>query len=928
MNQELWRRVEDIFHAALERGLESRQTFLDEACNGDAVLRRRVEVLLSNEEQAGSFLEAPAIENLNAALMAGWLPTRTFGAYNILSALGSGGMGEVYRAHDSKLGRNVAVKVLPFEFARDPERLARFRREARTLASLNHPNIAAIYELVEESGEADYLVLELVEGETLLGPLPVNIALDYARQVADALEAAHDKGIIHRDLKPSNVKVTAQGRVKVLDFGLAKPMQGIDGNPDLVQGVAGMDAVSLAGRIAGTPGYMSPEQVRGEEVDARVDIWAFGCLLYELLAGKRAFAGATLQETTPNVLEREPDWQSLPAKTPRKICELLRKCVEKDARRRPQSIRDARRTIEQAQLGWNRWRGAAIATAVLSAVGIGVMLWLQASARSPNRDEWIQLTRLPDPVSQPALSPDGRKLAFVRSASTLLALGQIYVKTLPDGEPIQLTHDNNKKMSPAFSPDGRSVYYTSVDAQFNWETWMVAAQGGEPQWLRNATSLTWIGPRQVMFSSRPERRGVGIVTAEQGGTGEREVYFPMHDLGMAMRSQASPDGKWVLLAEITGYGNWGRCRVVPMDGSSQGRLVGPPGAECSFGAWSPDGKWMYLTSKPGELAHIWRQRFPDGRPEQFTAGLTEEEGIAIAPDGRSMVTAVGLQSAAIWVHDTNGERQISLLEGNAADPKFTPDGKQLCYRIMKAVPALGKEPGEVWVADLISGHSEPLAPGFAVLDYNLSGDGKQVVMGASDAEGKPRLWLAPLDRRSPPRQIPGVEGQSAQFGPTGEVFFRRKEGSSGFLYRVRPDGTGLRKALEQPIFTFEIAPGGDWIAAWAPSFEKSHIVKMFPLDGGAPIVVGSDTSLQWSSGGDTLWISAGAVPDGRTYIVPLTSGKILPPIPPGGFRSEQEIAHLPGARMMDRTGAPSPHRDVYAFDRRTVQRNLYSIPIP
>jgi serine/threonine protein kinase len=275
-------------------------------------------------------------------------------------------MGEVYRAHDSKLGRDVAIKTLPAEFARDPDRLARFRREARTLASLNHPNIAAIYGL-EESGDVDCLVMELVEGETLRGPLPLDKALEYARQVAEALEAAHDKAIIHRDLKPNNVKVTPQGRVKVLDFGLAKAIWGAEENQDLSQlaTVTSLES-SLTGRVLGTPPYMSPEQARGKDVDKRTDIWAFGCLLYELLAGKRAFPGETLQDTIAAVLEREPDWQALPAKTPAKIRDLLHQCLQKDAGRRLQTIADVRRTIEQVQRGWNRWRVAAIAGAALA----------------------------------------------------------------------------------------------------------------------------------------------------------------------------------------------------------------------------------------------------------------------------------------------------------------------------------------------------------------------------------------------------------------------------------------------------------------------------------------------------------------------------------------------------------------------------------
>ncbi len=313
MKKELWRRAEDLFHAALERSPEARRAFLDEACGEDAELRRQVEVLVSKDEGAGSFLEKPVLADATAMPGArGALLGRQYGPYRILSLLDEGGMGEVYRAHDTRLGRDVAIKTLPPEFVRNRERLARFRREARTLASLNHPNIEAIYGL-EESEEATCLVLELVEGDRLRGPLPLATALDRACQVAEALEVAHKHGIIHRDLKPANVKVTPDGRVKLLDFGLAKAILGAEGKQDYSQPTAVTGAGSVAGHILGTPGYMSPEQARGAEVDQRTDIWAFGCLLYELLAGKHAFGGETVSDTIAAVLEHEPDWQALPA---------------------------------------------------------------------------------------------------------------------------------------------------------------------------------------------------------------------------------------------------------------------------------------------------------------------------------------------------------------------------------------------------------------------------------------------------------------------------------------------------------------------------------------------------------------------------------------------------------------------------------------
>jgi hypothetical protein len=424
------------------------------------------------------------------------------------------------------------------------------------------------------------------------------------------------------------------------------------------------------------------------------------------------------------------------------------------------------------------------------------------------------------------------------------------------------------------------------------------------------------------------------------------VYVPATESGMAHRSYPSPNGKWVLLVEMDEDDFWLPCRLVPADGHSPGHAVGPLAGGCTFGAWSPDGKWMYFTSNALGANHIWRQRFPDGVPEQITSGPTEEEGIAMAPDGRSFVTAVALQNASLWVHYTKGERQVSL-EGNAADPVFTPDGKKLLYRIVREAPnAFGfynfyRDLAEVRVVDLESGHSEPLVPGLLALNFDVSVDGRQVVMETPDRDGKPRLWLASLDRSAPPRQIPNVEGKRPKFRLDGEILFRRMErkpgmaGSDGFIYRVRPDGTGMRAAFEQPVDPFwKASRDGRWIEFWGQLPGNGHPAQQYvPLDGGSPVLV-SDGWLDWvwSTDGGAVAISAngvGVVPEGRTYIVPLPPGKMFPRIPAGGFRSEEEIARLPGARRIDLAGAvPGPAPDVYAFYRGTAQRNLYRIPIP
>jgi serine/threonine protein kinase len=294
---------------------------------------------------------------------------------------------------------------------------------------------------------------------------------------------------------------------------------------------------------------------------------------------------------------------------------------------------------------------------------------------------------------------------------------------------------------------------------------------------------------------------MGIVASDERRRGQREVYLPRHEHAMAHLSYASPNGEWVLIVEMDEDHAWTPCRLLSRHANSPSRQVGPSAAACTSAAWSPDGKWMYVTSNAGGLNHIWRQRFPDGQPEQVTFGPTAEEGIAVAPDGRSFVTAAVLQNLSIWLHDTRGERQISSLEGIAVNAKFTADGKTLCYITVKQAPTqFSPQPGEVWVANLESGRSQSLVPGFQARDYDLSADGQQLVMDAADSEGQRGLWLAALDRQTPPRRIPnGDGGRQPMFAPDGDIFFRRGEGTTNFVYRIRPDGSRLQKALAQEI---------------------------------------------------------------------------------------------------------------------------------
>ena len=947
MTDARWQQVKALFEATVERPPSERAAFLTAATGGDEALRREIESLLeAHSSKTGftdrlPFRDTSPLEDSGAGAFGE--PTRTgpppvaaadLGPYRVIALLGKGGMGEVYRARDSKLHRDVALKVLPSAFALDPDRLARFRREAQMLAALNHPSIAAIYGL-EESNGRQALVLELVEGATLAdriedGPLRLVDALTMARQIAEALQAAHEKGIIHRDLKPANVKVTPSGVVKVLDFGLAKTAAG-DVEQTTALASPFVPGETQVGAVLGTASYMSPEQTRGQVVDARTDIWAFGCVLFEMLAGRKAFDADARSDAITRILEQEPDWSLLPKSTPAAIRQLLRQCLQKDRRRRLQSIADARVVIEQqlSPRAMSRATWMALAAVAVLIVSVGAYVWSRLDRRTASsRSDWVQLTNL-DSVTQPALSPDGRMVAFIRGPNTFVSPGELYVKLLPDGEPVALTNDNLSKMGPVFSPDGSRIAYT-VNAGNSWDTWEVPTLRGEARlWLRNASGLTWLDKGDVMFSEIKTGLHMAIVRSTETRAESRDLYVPPHVSGMAHRSQVAPDGKWVLLVEMDEKGVWIPCRLLPVDGGPS-RPVGPAAARCTNVAWSPDGRWMYFSADAGDGFHIWRQRFPDGRPEQVTSGPTEEEGVAIAPDGKSLITSVGLTQRSVWLHEPSGERQISL-EGYAYWPLLSADGRKVCFRLSRT-PATGQAPSELWVADLRSGHRQRLFPGQLVTGHDVSRDDR-VVAAVLERDGKTGVWLAWLDGREPPNRIPHADGDNPRFGRDGEIVFRGLEGNSGVLYRIRENGERRERIAQLSGAVFgTVSPDGEWLSSPGP--DSSTI--LYSTSGRPSLTLlpnSRSTRLRWSLNGLQAYMSiqygqASAFGTGQTYVLPLAPGSVLPPIPPGGFRTEADVAAVPGAQVLpygDVALGPSP--SVYVYSRITTTRNLYRIPL-
>ena len=583
--------------------------------------------------------------------------------------------------------------------------------------------------------------------------------------------------------------------------------------------------------------------------------------------------------------------------------------------------------------------GAAAMLAVAVAVGL-TLHWLS----HPSRREltYTQLTRFTDSAVAPALSPDGRILAFIRSDDTFGGPGQIYVKLLPDGEPAPLTQDDlDKRGSPKFSPDGTRIAYAAREPGAGWDTWVVPVLGGRPHLLlTNASGLTWIetGPRQsrILFSELTGHASqMAIVSSTESRAGHRTVYMPP-ETGMAHRSYLSPDRRQVLLVEMDRSG-WLPCRLTPFDGSTPGKTVGPSPAHCTDAAWSPDGKWMYFSADKGSGFHIWRQRFPDGTPEQITSGVTEEEGIEFAPDGQSFVTSIGVSVSAVWFHDSRGDRQITS-EGYAHLPTVSPDGKKLYY-LLRARGARQFVSGELWVADLESGERHRLFSDFLMQHYALSPDGQRVVFVASDETGRSPAWLASLDGRTLPRKIISSDVWKAYLVASGYVIFAGRENGTSFVYRVKEDGSELRKIVgfDSAATLFTPSPDGKVVAIPGSTEKTVWPAMAYAIEGGSPKLLcvpcasGNDVErtlspgISWSPDGKFLYLNL----QQSIYAIPLSPGEALPPIPAAGLRTKEEVAALPGVRLIPQEGAfPGPDPSIYAFTKIVTHRNIYRISVP
>jgi eukaryotic-like serine/threonine-protein kinase len=434
---------------------------------------------------------------------------------------------------------------------------------------------------------------------------------------------------------------------------------------------------------------------------------------------------------------------------------------------------------------------------------------------------------------------------------------------------------------------------------------------------------------------------MGIVTAMENRSEYRKLYFPQHERAMAHFSYASPDRKWALVVEMDPV--WQPCRLIPLDGSSAGRQVGPQG-QCTSAAWSPDGKWMYFGVQMDGNHHLWRQRFPAGQPEQITSGPSEEDGVAVAPDGRSLITSIGLQESAVWIHDDRGDRPLSSEGQVAAMPaflsqvtnslagpsaRFSSDGKFLFYLMRHDSPA---SPSELWRRDLESGKSEAVLRGMSMVEYDISNDGKEVVFSMQPPGKASQLWLAQLDGSSPPRLIASTGERAPHFGPDAQVVFQFTDGKANYIGRISKDGSDRSKVVPYPIFDLHtISPDRRWIVVGLAS-PDSGTVAAVPIDGGSPRrICEGYCPVAWAPDGKFFYVGVERRSDsspGKTLAIPVQPRESLPRLPDSGIHGPDDRGAFPGSRLVG-GWAISPGQDpsVFAYTKTVVHRNLFRISL-
>jgi eukaryotic-like serine/threonine-protein kinase len=896
--REAWPRLKEAFEGARALALDARPAYLAEVCNGDEALRHEVERLLAHNDQAASFLETPAMP-FDDRLVAKSLEGQSIGPYQVSALIGTGGMGDVYSARDTKLNRLVAIKVLLPALANDPDRLARFSREAQLLASLNHPHIAQIHGF-ENTGSLHALVMELVEGPTLAdritqGAIPIDEALALAKQIAEALEAAHEQGIIHRDLKPANIKVRPDGTVKVLDFGLAKAIDST--SRESADARRGAFATG-AGVIVGTAAYMSPEQARGRSVDRRADLWAFGAVLYEMLTGRPAFAGETVSDTIVAILEREPDLTVLPAASPPPIRRLLRRCFEKDRTRRLADMADARLDIDDALSGSEidapvalsisrtrlMWASSLLLVGLTAAA---IVAWATRPVPVPLETTRTILSIAPtgetsgaNPLEQRvggarptrtavALSPDGKTLVF---GAIWGGRQQLYARAMDQLSAIPISGTNGGS-SPFFSPDGQWVGFTA-----DGELRKVPLSGGPAVTLCKAASLfgaTWGDDGTIVFATA-RNGGLSRVSAA-GGTPEALTSLRPGEYSHRLPHML-PGSHAVIFTIMKGAYRWDDTQVVvrSLETSKQTVLVtgGSDGHYVSTGhlIYVRLGTLMAVPFDPVRLAVT-------GGATGVIDGVMQAADRNVSDMANTLAGQFTVSDTGALVYLTGGavagaERSLAWVDRQGTSqalrapprpyfvPRLSPDGQRVAVSTT--------EIRQVWSFDIARGALGPVTvdgqSGYGI----FSPDGKRIVFRSGAAGGEDNLYWRAADgsgnverlTTSARNQTPGSwssDGTTLAFVEEGD-----STGTGFFQFDIWALSIGDRKtrALIHTAaneMTPEFSPDGRWLAYVSNESRRNEVyVQPYPGPGERHLIsTNGGEQPAWSANGRELFYVQG-----------------------------------------------------------------------
>lgn len=847
MTSEHWRQVENLFHGAMERSIADRKAFLDDACAGDGRLRDEVEQLVRSFEESGDFIEKPVLVDpasgaANPAQSTHEIIGRRIGSYDVLSQIGAGGMGEVYLARDIRLGRRIALKLLPAHFTRQPATIQRFEREARAASALNHPNIITIYDTGREQ-DAHFIATEYIEGRTLRqlisdGPHPLAETLEIGVQIASALSAAHGAGIVHRDIKPENVMVRTDGLVKLLDFGLAKPIH-VEGATGGFGGFAPVGVPSDPKILMGTIAYLSPEQARGDIVDHRTDLFSLGVVLYEMTTGKRPFGGAAAGHPLDDLLGDHTVDLNDP-RIPQRLKPLLGRALEKDRRTRYQTADEIRadlkrltmESVEKKKSGVKAWLAIAFLLLISGAAPLAIQKVFRREAAPFQVGPIKRLTDKPGWEVFPSLSPDGQLVVY---ASRAAGSWDIYLQRIGDSQAINLTPGGRHvDLAPAFSPDGKQIAFHSSreggDGIFLMDRdgrnpRKVIDAGHNPAWSPDGRELVVAEDRFFDYDGRAFGQSrLHVVNLE---TGVRRLV----SAGDALQPNWSPNGKWIAYWGIR-RGGQSDISIVPAAAGHDAPVPIPVTDDKPIDwnpVWGREGGRLYFLSNRGGSMNLWRISIddrtgrPSGAPEPATLPSVHMQHLSLSADGRALVYGELSRNDSLWrlnfdpaaASVTNEPVQLSSGTKRFTCPQPSPDENSVVYI------STGDGQSDLYLLDKASSQPRQLThDGAYKRATRWSPDGRRIVF-SSDRSGKNEVWSVNRDGGGLEQLTNTAEGEvtSPVWSPDGfRLLFQLRGGGAFFLDLKRPIAgqtpQPLPGAPPPDFYPSSWSPDGKLLAGW------------------------------------------------------------------------------------------------------------------